>query len=150
MTFIPFDDFDSMMEALQQQKERAKSWIKPRQARITYGDYWMSPRDDYGLLIFGRITPRDELDATERRLGASEDEIAYQHEVMDASYADGYRFGDAYSIACPEGELGDTHVSQMAPITEEEFNQARDLKWDPEAIIDLPWYMEAIGRVYGK
>jgi len=142
-----YDSFDSMMDAIGQQVERAKSWIRPRQAAITYGDYWMSPRPDLGIIIFGRITPRDEMDATERRLGASEEEIEEEHRVYDASYESGFRFGMAYSSWEARGELGDTHVSTMLPITEEEFLQAQDALWSPEVVAEMPWFEAAFRRI---
>ena len=49
--------------------------------------------------------------------------ISWAAIVID-TYQRGYRFGVAYSPAAPEGDLGDTHISQMVPITREEWDEA--------------------------
>jgi hypothetical protein len=41
-------------------------------------------------------------------------------QTYDVSWASSYRFTRAYSIGCPEGELGDMHLSRIrAKITPE-------------------------------
>jgi len=142
MTIQFFDNTDDMFTAIRRGVEAAKARATPRQNAITYGDYWLRVVDDF--VICGRITPQEELWATEAELGASAEEIESEKEMQEASYADGFRFGRAYSIVCPEGELGDTHVSDMVPITEEEFNQSKGLNWIPEKIVELPWFTLAL------
>ena len=67
---------------------------------------------------------------------------------MKEYYDNGFRFGRAYSVVEPEGELGDTHVCDMVPITEEEFNQSKGLHWIPEEISKLPWFnLNLLSRV---
>ena len=140
-----YDNVEDMFAAIDKGVQRAKSMILPRQARITYGDYWMRIWED--ILIFGRIDTVAELDEEERRLGASEEELTYEHKMMQGSYNNGFRFGRAYSIIEPRGELGDTHVATMVPITKEEFESARDLNWIPEKIIQQDWFFDAVERL---
>jgi hypothetical protein len=140
-----FDDIDDMFAALDKGVKKANDMTLPRQKLIQYGDYWMRMWED--LIIFGRISTTEELDAEERRLGATEEEIAYEHEAMDYSYSRGFRFGRAYSIVEPTGELGDTHISQMVPITKEEFEDAKRLNWDADAVIASDWFIGAIERL---
>ena len=145
-----FDNFEDMQKTLSDQIEKAKSWILPPQEQITYGDYWMRIWDDgYGskFLICGYIHTLEELDETERRLGASEEEIAEEHETMQYSYNNGFRFGKAYSVIESRGELGDTHVSQMVPITKQEFEDAKLLDWELSSTVNLPWFRKAIERL---
>jgi len=133
-----FDDVDEMFAAISRGVEAAKYRATPRQNSITYGDYWLRVFEDF--LIFGHITPEAELWATEAELGASEEELEWEMASMKANYDNGFRFGRAYSIVEPDGELGDTHVCDMVPITEEEFNQSKDLHWNLEDIRNLPWF----------
>jgi hypothetical protein len=145
-----FDSFEDLQKTLNAQIEKAKTWILPRQAAITFGDHWMRIWDSgYGekFLICGYIHTVEELDREERRLGASEEEILEEHETMEYSYNNGFRFGTAYSVIEPRGELGDTHVSQMVPITKEEFEDAKLLRWDLELVADLPWFGKAVERL---
>ena len=137
-----FDNTDDMFDAISRGVESAKARATEKQNAITYGDYWMRMWE--GFLIFGYIQTREELDAEERRLGASEEELESEHEAMDYSYSNGFRFGRAYSIIESEGELGDTHVSDMIPITKEEFEQAKECFWSLEAVQQLPWFNKTL------
>ena len=135
-----------MFESIHKGVEAAKNRATPKQNAITYGDYWMRSWEDF--LIFGYIYTREEMDSEERRLGASEEEIEWEHQTYDDSYNNGFRFGRAYSVIEPEGELGDTHVCDMIPITKEEFEQSKDLHWIPEKISELPWFnVKLLGRI---
>jgi hypothetical protein len=138
MTVQSFDNAEDMFAAINRGVEAAKRRATPRQWAISYGDYWL--RTFEGFIIAGRITPEAELWGAEEELGASGEELEEERRMMEDSYADGFRFGKAWSIACPEGELGDTHISDMIPITKEEFEQLKDLDWIPEDINKLPWF----------
>ena len=71
-----------------------------------------------------QITPLDELEATERELGADDEELAEILASVKANHERGYYFGNWYSPAEPKGELGDTHASQLvAKLTPEQFEQ---------------------------
>lgn len=140
-----FDNFDDMMNAISKGVESAKARMTPEQEAITYGDYWMRVWE--GIPIFGYIIPRDELEASERELGATDEEIEYENDVLDASYANGFRFGRAYSVMEPDGELGDTHVIDMIPITKEQFEEAKSLGWG-EGLDNIEWYHNIIWHNY--
>lgn len=137
-----FNTPEEMFEAISRGVEQAKARATPKQNAITYGDYWVRAYED--ILIFGYIYSEEELWAKERELGASEEEIEEEKAMMEGNYQNGFRFGKAYSIICPEGELGDTHVSDMLPLTKQEFEDARDLYWIPEAIKQLPWFNRSL------
>jgi hypothetical protein len=138
--FQVFDDVDEMFEAIGKGVDAAKARATPKQNAITYGDYWVRVWED--ILIAGHITPQEELWATEAELGASEEELEWEMASMKANYDNGFRFGRAYSVIEPNGELGDTHVSEMVPITEEEFKQLKGLHWIFEEAMKLPWFNE--------
>lgn len=130
MVVQSFDNFEDMMKAVNRGVERAKASATPRQNAITFGDYWMAPRPDWDLVIFGYVMTEDELYSSSAYNGVDPEEIEYEKAAMAASYADGFRFGRAYSVACPEGELGDSHVCTMIQITKEQFERAKDNGWD--------------------
>jgi len=140
-----FDNLDDMFAAINRGIDRANSMVLPRQSLIKQGDYWMRMWED--VIIFGRISTTEELDAEERRLGASEEEIEWEHETMENSYSNGFRFGRAYSVIESEGELGDTHISTMVPITKEEFEDAKRLNWDVDEVIRSDWFLGAVERL---
>lgn len=146
MTIQMFDDFDAMFDAIDKGVEKAQAMTLPVQERITYGDYWMRYWEDF--LIFGYIHTSEEVEAKERELGADDAEILYERRMMLSSYNRGFRFGTAYSTLCPEGELGDTHVASMVPLTREEFEQARELGWNTEEIIQTDWFNTAVERFF--
>lgn len=143
MTFQSFDSTEEMFASIRRGILTAKDRATPEQNAITYGDYWMRIWEDF--LIFGYIDQPEDLDAAERLLGASEDELAWEHETSSQAYNNGFRFGKAYSVIVPEGELGDTHVSEMTKITKEEFEEAKSLNWG-EDILDLPWFAKYFSK----
>jgi len=145
VTVESFDNFDDMMAAISRGVEQAKSRATIAQNAITYGDYWMRIWEDF--LICGYIYTKEEMDAIEVKLGASQEELEYEHRVYDASYKDGFRFGRAYSQIEPDGELGDTHVSDMTKITKEEFESAKILNWDLDDIVNTDWFINYVVSV---
>jgi hypothetical protein len=140
-----YDTFEDMLAHIDQQVEAAKANTLPRQNEITYGDYWMG--EWQGILIFGKIMTLAELEAGYDQYDSSPEEIQHEREATESAYNDGFRFGTAYSQVVPEGELGDTHVSTMVPITADEFESAQKLFWSPDTISREPWFADAIGRI---
>jgi hypothetical protein len=130
-----FDSADDMFAAIARGVEQAKQRATPEQNAITYGDYWMRAWEDF--LIFGYIDHPEALRASTLELGASEDEIEYEERVLKESYDNGFRFGKAYSVIEPDGELGDTHVSDMIKITKGQFEAAKALNWSWAEIADF-------------
>jgi hypothetical protein len=130
-----FESFASLEEAMAVMREReaqANAAARPEQLAIGYGDYWLSAFDDF--LIFGRVSTLQELDDEKRRLGAGAEERKSEQEMIEGAHARGYRFGTAYSIVEPDGELGSTHLSRMVPISKDMFLGARLHHWDVREI----------------
>lgn len=123
------ESFDTWGEALARMEEReqaANARVTPEQRSIGWDDYWLRLwRDgDDVLAIFGHVWP-------EERAKREPDEA----EEAEATYRRGYRFGEAFSVACPEGELGDTHIADMMlKLSAEEFAVARACGWDTERL----------------
>jgi hypothetical protein len=133
MTFIPFDDVDEMFAAIRRGTERANQLASPEQKALTYGDYWMREWDTgYGeiIQIFGYIMTQEEIYSDPVYEDIDSGELEWEKEDAKANYDNGYRFGRAYSVVVPEGELGDTHVYDMTPITKEQFLAAKENGWN--------------------
>lgn len=117
---ISFDSFDDALRKMQEAEERANASTIPAQRAITYGDYWCYPNSMYDVVIFGRVWTEGE---------------AYEGEDLDTirtlknSHERGYRFGIAYSVIEPDGEIGSTHIANMIPISKELFDEAKRLEW---------------------
>lgn len=70
---------------------------------------------DLGFDIYGEVVGGD-------------DEAERQQLVR--SHADGYVYGRCYSVACPAGEYGSTHVTRITRVVPpEEFEEARKTGW---------------------
>jgi hypothetical protein len=110
MNIEPFDSFDDMMAYLRKQMDAADSAVQPWQEQIKAGDYF-SRASGHGFNIYGEVLP-DE--------GPRERHVRH------------YRFCQCYSIACPDGEMGDVHVSTIEQLlSREDFEKARERRWQP-------------------
>lgn len=122
-----FDNIEDMFAWMREREQAANDRVSPEQAEIGYGAWWMRPYED--IIIFGYVPTQEEQEASERALGADDEEIEYQRDMLADAYGRGYRYGKAYSEIEPEGEWGSTHISTMVEISEELFNLARDRGW---------------------
>ncbi len=108
MEFEAFDSFEEMMARLNEQTLRADAQVRPWQARIKTGDYFRRS-SGYGFDIYGEVLPEEQ-----------PREPHLRH----------YRFCNCYSVACPEGEMGDVHVSIIEVLlTKSEFSTAQEQGW---------------------
>lgn len=109
MAIEGFDDLDEMFLRMRKDQERADAQVRPWQVNLEAGDYCR--RIGPGFLIYHQILP----DPEERPAGL-----------------ENYRFTRGYSVACPDGELGDIHVSTVERrLSQEQFETARARRWDP-------------------
>jgi len=100
MNITFYDSAEEMLDALTEAMEAADSRVQEWQKAIKKGDcFWQET--EYGFNIYGEVL---------------EDE--YEGDLQH------YRFCKCFSEACPEGELGDTHVSIVSGIiSREEFTE---------------------------
>ena len=111
MTIEPFDDLEDFFEREEQAKKEAEARVREWQRRVKPGDYFYRyvPFGDSVLTIYGEILEGDE---------------PYVGDMAN------YRFCRAYSVACPEGELGDVHISVIGGLmSREDFELARSRGW---------------------
>jgi hypothetical protein len=105
-----FDSHEAAAKRLRQAMEAADARVTPWQAALRPGECILSIVED-GLVVFGEVLE-----------GYREPHLKH------------YRFCRCFSVACPEGELGDVHVSTVAcRISREEFELARASEWEAAA-----------------
>ena len=95
-------------------RREADARIQPHQAAIGPGDYFVVVLKDEELTIYGQVVEPE----------TEEDKALYRQPHMR-----GLRLTRCYSASCPQGELGDTHVSTMTPVPEECFRWAERNGW---------------------
>jgi hypothetical protein len=116
------------MEQERQARESADSRVKPTQANIRSGHYFINFRYGPDLSIFGEI-----LDY--KTLGIDEEEQKYINEFYEQPHVKYYRPSHAFSVACPMGECGDVHLSEIDVIMGKDlfdFYQENDWVKPPE------------------
>ena len=82
-----------------------------------------------GLVIYGYAMTLKEVEDQERQLGADAEELDYTLRIMRQQMEQGFVWGKAYSVACPDGEYGLTPVRAATRITKEEFDNAQAAEW---------------------
>lgn len=118
-----YDSFEEMMEDLGRAMKEADARVKPTQAGIEPGQYFINFRYGLDLPIFGEI-----LDI--KKLGVDEEEQEYINRSYSQPHMRFYRPTKAYSMACPEGEIGDIHLSEVDAIIDPElFGFYRENGW---------------------
>ena len=96
---------------LREAMEAADARVKPWQAPVKVGDCFIADSGEEDLLVFGEVL-----------------------EGYQEAHLRHYRFCRCYSVACPEGEVGDVHVSTVLYLVSRAFFEAmRREGWQMEA-----------------
>lgn len=114
VAFTFYGSFEQMMDDLGRAMRSADSRVRPAQALIKPGHCFISMKPQYGLAIFSEILDH-------RTLGMDEDEQAYLNDLYRAEHMKFYRPVRAFSLACPFGEGGDLHLSDIYAIIDKEL-----------------------------
>jgi len=96
--------FDSLEEAqarLREAMEAADGRVRPWQAAVKVGDCFIADGGEEDLVVFGEVL-----------------------EGYQEAHLRHYRFCRCFSVACPEGEVGDVHVSTVLCLVSREFFEA--------------------------
>ncbi|NIO03998.1 MAG: hypothetical protein GTN74_05105 [Proteobacteria bacterium] len=109
-----YDSFEEMMEDLGRAMKAADARVRPTQAAIQSGQYFINFRYGPELPIFGEILNISQL-------GSDPEEQMYISESYAQPHMKFYRPTKAYSMACPEGEIGDIHLSEINAIIDREL-----------------------------
>ncbi len=109
--------------------------LSDAQRQVTYHSYAINLVPDHdgslALVVFGRVASREEFEILELGAGANpmNGEIEMIMRRYDELYAKGYRYGRWFSEPYPDGEFGDTHITQLWPITEADYQHALNNRW---------------------
>ena len=101
MNITFYDSAEEMLDALTEAMEAADERVQEWQKTIKKGDcFW--EKTEYGFNVYGEVL---------------EDACCEEHLKC-------YRFCKCHSEACPEGEMGDVHMSSISGIlSREEFEE---------------------------
>jgi len=131
MTVASFDSLDEMFDHIERQNLRARSLFEdlPQWYRDSLRPGLCYATEASGILIFGELLervpdPDDPEDVDDPR--------------------DGTALVRAFSPCCPEGEVGNTYLVNVRPITRERFDEARSRGWQVEADVVASWIEEAL------
>jgi len=117
MEIQSFDSYEEMFETIHQARKAADARVKPWQAAIKLGDHFVRV-DALGgdlLTIYGEVI---------------ESPYPEDREVFAQPHMKHYRLTRCFSLACPEGEIGDVHVSTINKLMDKEtFELARITGW---------------------
>jgi hypothetical protein len=109
-----YGSFEEMMDDLARAMKEADARVRPAQAAIRPGHYFINFRHGPDLPIFGEI-----LDI--RTLGVDEEEQEYIDEEYTQPHMKFYRPTKAYSVTWPEGEHGDIDLREIYAIIDREL-----------------------------
>jgi len=132
-----------MFDGIEQGTKEANERVLPFQREMKVGDHFL--RATQGFVVYGEvISPFSFYDEC-RAKGTFNEELAQEEQWEKNMRAEPhmkyYLFTRGYSNPmCMEGELGDTHASDMqVKITKEAFEEAKRLGWprDPQVITGL-------------
>ena len=132
-----FDDVEDFFAAEEKARVEADARVQPYQAAVKVGDFVV--RAACGMIIYGEVLDPCKSEEPEEGLSPEDlEEIRAEMEVERQSWAQpemkNYRFSRCYSQACPEGELGDFHVSSvLCVIPPVAFKEAQRQGWPMRA-----------------
>ena len=129
-----YDSLEELFEAERRAREAADARVTPEQARYKAGDIVVSD-SGYGFPVFHEILDIEKIVGENiRKYGELyEDEGLYLLDLYREPHMRYFRFVRNYSEACPEGELGDFHVSiGLGKISREDFEIYRERRFRVE------------------
>lgn len=131
---IDFDDWEDMQIKARLAEAKANKSVTLRQRDVVYGSYWIRASDN-GMLEYGRVLGQQE---------AERNQTPESVRALRDLYKRGYRWSMAHSVLSREGELGDTHLAVLWPITEDEFRKAETSGFRKTS---GPWETEMLLRI---
>ena len=108
-----YGSFEEMQDDLGRAMNEADARVTEEQKRYRSGDIVLSD-SGYGFPIFHELLDNEKI-VKENLLkywDDYEDEGIYTLDLYNEPHMKYYRFANNYSEACPEGELGDFHISE--------------------------------------
>lgn len=134
-----FNSIEEVLAFIHECSQKGDEEVEPWQATLKPGDHFIRIMSlGYEVLVTYGVV-RDPVQA-EIDLGADEEEVEFQRQLRDSPHMKNYRYTRSYSEACPEGELGDVHISTVSSIiTQEMFEKAKEMGWpsDPHKVAEI-------------
>lgn len=138
MLFKTYESWEEMQADMQDNQKAADQMVKPHQAALKSGDFFVRLLLGIELIVYGEVLDPTKPAHADHVYSAEElDEIVQEAEIYKQPHMRNYRWSRCYSVDCPEGELGDTHVCTVhCALTKEQFDLAQELRWpkDPEIL----------------
>lgn len=116
-------DLDSALAAMRDRDAVLRDRATPDQFAVSWGDHFLRVTQD-GLHIYAEMPTLEWFTAN----NPAEHDMD-EWDAPGGVYAAGYRFGRHFSVLCPQGEPGFTHVAALSKITPSEFDDARARGW---------------------
>jgi hypothetical protein len=130
------DIFDELFECERKAREAADAEVTLEQASLKPGDFCVRyvKTGKTSIAIYSEILDAADFILKGRKVEDLDEEERTEYEDVRDSYQEenmkNYRFTKSYSCLCPNGELGDIHISVVErKISQEEFLQARKYNW---------------------
>lgn len=129
MSVETFEDFEDIFAAMEEGQKQADSRTTEWQTQLKPGDFFIRAVGDISIfckVLDPSVPAFDDVSMSEEDLAEIEADALWYNEP----HMQKFRFCHAYSQFCPEGELGDVHVSTaLLQIDEEMFLRAKALGW---------------------
>lgn len=117
-----FEDVEDLLDHLNHQRDVADSHVEAWQAALKPGDFFVRliPESEGIVAVYGEVLDPE---------AESDPESIYNEPHMKH-----IRFTQCFSMLCPSGELGDTHVASMGrKLSKTQFNLAAEMGWPSDA-----------------
>lgn len=132
---MEFNSWEEAQEAMKEMEDKANASIAPKQQEIVYGSYWLRAVEGTGWFEYGQVLTQSLAEGNQTRESVR---------ALRDAYSRGYRFSKAHSLYSVRGELGDSHIAMLWPITEEEFIAASAANW---RITQEQWELDMLLRI---
>jgi hypothetical protein len=120
-----YDSLEDMLNDMAADQAAASEAAETHHVKVDdlrHGDFFASVRPDYGCVVFGEVIETMASDDPEEATEIAED--------IRSSRENGYVFSKCYSPRCPQGELGDMHITRItAKIAKTVFDRAKTNGW---------------------
>jgi hypothetical protein len=149
-----YGTMSELVKDLKRAMESADLAVTPEQESIKAGMYAIRFTTE-GYIVWSEII--DHMAHWKEKLGVMnahdafrkggeemEDEYKYEANLYLEPHMKHYRFSRTYSVLCPDGELGDVHVSTLTRVPSSIFEAAKTLKW--RVSLGLLWGMMETDR----
>lgn len=144
VTIKPFSSIDEAFEDIRSELESADSRVSERQ-QATIGDCFIRVAMEEDLIIYGEVLdpaiPASDISRyNQEERDSVLAEIREDAKIYNEPHMKQMRWTRCFSVACEDGELGDTHCSTMHKfIKRGTFDQAKMRKWPstPEGVCSL-------------